>query len=81
MRTIFHAGDIVKHIPTGETWVLCGVNNERGEVIPCGWPFPTLGKAEDCVLIERGGIKEEYKRVLIREGLESYIEKDGFKNE
>lgn len=27
--------DIVLHRPTGETWVVCGVDRERGELIPC----------------------------------------------
>lgn len=73
MIKTFQAGDTVKHIPSGETWILCGANNERGEVIPCGWPFPTLAKAEDCILLKRGGPKEEYKRALKSIGLDSYI--------
>ena len=45
--------DVVLHKPSGEKWVICGVNYEQGKVIPCGFPFPTLGKLEDCELIEK----------------------------
>ena len=44
--------DVVLYKPTGETWVVCGVDHEKGELIPCGYPFPTLAKLEDCELVE-----------------------------
>lgn len=46
----FNAGDTVKHIPTGETWVLA-VNQFGDEVSPCGWP-ESIAKAVDCELLE-----------------------------
>ena len=71
-------GDIVEHIPTGEEWVVCGVNNEHGELIPCGYPFPTLAKISDCVLKKACGIPQpqEYKDALLRHGMSSFIEKE-----
>ncbi len=50
------AGDTVKHIPTGETWLLACA--ERGEVFPCGWP-ETIAKEADCELVEACGSEEE----------------------
>lgn len=44
--------DIVLHKPTGEKWVVCGVNNATGELIPCGHPFPSIAKISDCELLE-----------------------------
>jgi len=44
------AGDDVKHIPTGEEWVLAGVDTKRGEVYPAGWP-ESIADIKDCELI------------------------------
>jgi hypothetical protein len=45
----FRAGDVVKHAPTGETWVLA--NDQDGpHVSPCGWPA-CLAYAVDCALV------------------------------
>lgn len=46
----FRAGDVVKHHPTGETWIL-GTDECYGEVFPLGWP-ETSAKAKDCELVE-----------------------------
>ena len=43
------AGDIVRHGPTCEEWVLA-CDEERGEVMPCGWPM-CIAKAKDCSLV------------------------------
>ena len=45
--------DIVLHRPSGETWVVCGVNHETGQLIACGYPFPSMANVEDCELIEK----------------------------
>lgn len=70
--------DIVKHKPTGETWVVCGVNHTDGLLIPCGYPFPTVAKVEDCELIEkRHHIEyqsEEYIKTLLEKGLSNYVD-------
>jgi hypothetical protein len=43
----FKTGDVVKHIPSGETWLVawCG----EVHVIPCGWP-ESLANVSDCEL-------------------------------
>ena len=70
--------DIVRHKPSGETWVVCGVNHSKDELIPCGYPFPTLGKVSDCELIEeRYHIEpqsEEQIKALKKHGLDRFID-------
>lgn len=67
--------DIVRHIPTGETWVVCGVNVEKGKLIPCGYPFPSMANISDCEIIERRNEPQTEEEIdaLKRHGLESYI--------
>ena len=45
MRT----GDVVRHIPSGEEWLVAWADST--ELIACGWP-ETFAKVEDCELIE-----------------------------
>ncbi len=53
------AGSMVKHIPTGETWYLLGVNKEKSKVCVAGYP-PTIAELIDCIEIEEGsGIDQE----------------------
>lgn len=70
--------DVVLHKPTGETWVVCGVNYEQGYLIPCGYPFPTLAKTEDCELLEKNYHAkcqtEEQISALKKHGYESFID-------
>lgn len=74
--TKIRATDVVFHRPTGEEWVVCGVNEANGTLIPCGYPFPTMADISDCELRESSGQPqpEDYKRALRGHGLESYIE-------
>jgi len=69
--------DIVRHIPSGETWVVCGVNYDTGHLIPCGYPFPSIAKIADCELVEERysaeGQPDEYITALRALGMESYI--------
>ena len=44
------AGDTVKHLPTGETWVLA-CDEDDGRVMPAGWP-ESEARSSDCVLIQ-----------------------------
>lgn len=76
--TTIRAADIVFHRPTGEVWVVCGVNEEQGTLIPCGYPFPSLAYVSDCELKESSWIPqpENYKQALKEHGLDSYIEHD-----
>ena len=72
------AGDIVKHIPSGENWVVCGVSQTGKEkLIACGYPFPTFADISDCKLIKSGtGQSEDMKDALRRNGYVHYI--DGY---
>lgn len=73
---MINPNDFVKHIPTGEEWVVCGINYQRNILIPCGYPFPTMANISDCELIESRNLPQpnEYKQLLERNGLESFIE-------
>ena len=53
MRQIIMPSDVILHRPTGETWTVCGVDHKAGRLIPCGYPFPTVARIEDCEVIER----------------------------
>ena len=70
--------DVVRHKPTGETWVVCGVDPTQDRLIPCGYPFPTMAKLSDCEMVEewysKEGQPEEYKAVLREHGLERFVE-------
>ena len=54
----FDTGDIVKHEPTGEEWVVAFAAEGRG-LCPCGWP-ETLANIEDCTLVKRATDKERH---------------------
>ena len=68
--------DFVKHIPTGEEWVVCGVNYKTGRLIPCGYPFPSMADIKDCVLTESRGLlqDEDMVKALRKYGLVSFID-------
>jgi hypothetical protein len=70
--------DFVKHIPSGEEWVVCGVNYSKNQLIPCGYPFPSLAKISDCELIESRNIPQskEMKDALTQHGLSSFVEQE-----
>jgi hypothetical protein len=74
---MFRAGDVVKHGPTGETWWLA-VDEERGEVMPAGWP-ETIARASDCT-IERAASDEQHisalREVSAGQGLRGSIARD-----
>ncbi len=77
-RTDIRPNDTVLHKPTGETWVVCGVDRDKGTLIPCGYPFPSLANINDCELLERGYEREpqseEQIKALQGHGLTSYID-------
>lgn len=77
-RTEIMPNDVVRHEPSGETWVVCGVNREAGTLIPCGYPFPSMAKVKDCTLIERRYEQEpqsvEEIKALQRHGMDTYID-------
>lgn len=78
-RRTIKPGDYVKHLPSGEEWVVCGVNHEYDFLIPCGFPFPSMVDISDCVLTESCNKpqSEEYKQALTKHGLVSFIEREG----
>ena len=77
LTTAIMPNDVVKHLSTGEEWVVCGVNYERGELIPCGYPFPSIYQISDCTLVEKryshGGQEREQIVALQKTGLPSFI--------
>ena len=77
MKPKIMAGDTVLHRPSGETWVVCGVDREKGRLIPCGYPFPSVARLEDCELLERRKTKEqprEYAEALLAHGFGRFVE-------
>ena len=68
--------DYVRHMPSGEEWVVCGINYKRNGLVPCGYPFPTLAKITDCELLESRDLPQttEMKEALQRCGMSVYIE-------
>ena len=77
-RTKIMPNDTVLHKPSGETWVVCGVNHEQGKLIPWGYPFPTLANTEDCKILEAHYELEPQSAKAIdalqKRGLESFID-------
>lgn len=72
------SGDFALHKPTGEEWVVAGVNKEQNRLIPCGYPFPSMAKLDDCELTKSRGLKQtdEIKKALRQHGCESFIEQE-----
>ena len=70
------ANDTVLHIPSGETWTVCGVHKNGRTLIPCGYPFPTLAKVEDCIVVKKSSEPQnnEEKAALRKHGLDNYLE-------
>lgn len=56
------AGDIVRHLPSGESWTVACANDR--EVWACGWPMG-YGILDDCRL-ERAATDEEHRTMLER---------------
>jgi len=75
---VIRPNDFVEHIPSDELWCVCGVDYKRGELIPCGWPFPTIAKISDCRLVESRDMPQEegMKEALVKEGLSSFVESE-----
>lgn len=67
--------DKVLHTPSQEQWIVCGVDYERGKLVPCGYPFPTMADIKDCVLVEsgRGRQSEAMRKALQSVGLSSFL--------
>lgn len=78
MRNDIKPNDIVLHKPTGEKWVVAGVNREAHSLIPKGYPFPSVARIEDCELLERRYEFERQDEKLIKffrdNGMNGYID-------
>jgi len=78
MRDVIKPNDIVLHKPSGEKWVVAGVNYDEGRLIPMGYPFPSLAYISDCELLEERYESEFQDLGVIRyfrdHGLVSYID-------
>lgn len=77
-RTEIKPNDVVLHKPSGEKWVVAGVDRDGGRVIPKGYPFPSIARLEDCELLECGyeahPQDEDVIRGLYDRGLESFVD-------
>lgn len=62
----FRVGDVVKHIPTGETWIVTATKGD--DLIPGGWP-ESVAKEADCVMISPASNADH--RYWLRETLQS----------
>lgn len=46
------AGDVVKHLPSGEEWVVACLSYDGKSLYACGWP-ETKADVSDCLLMEK----------------------------
>lgn len=78
MRDCIKPNDVVLHKPSGEKWVVAGVNQEAGYLIPCGWPFPSFARIDSCELAERNYEQEPQRKEvilqLLHKGLDGYVD-------
>lgn len=78
MRDRIKPNDVVLHKPSGEKWVVAGVNYGEGRLIPKGYPFPSLANIADCELLERRYEFERQSDDVIKyfrdHGMTSYID-------
>lgn len=66
MTRPFIAGDVVRHEPTGEKWLLI-VDEHEGRVVPGGWP-DTRAEAKDCVLLKASNSRYETLKATSKSG-------------
>lgn len=51
-KTKIQIGDIIKHNPSGEEWVVAFADYERNQLSPLGWP-ESCASLSDCELVEK----------------------------
>lgn len=66
----FRAGDVVKHHPSGEEWVLA-CDEENGYVTPAGWP-ESRAAALDCTLIEAASDESRFEMLTNASRISGY---------
>ena len=78
MRDQIMPNDVVLHVPSGEKWVVAGVDHKDGRLIPKGHPFPSTAYVSDCKLLERKYENEwqdaEVIRYFMNNGMSSYVD-------
>ena len=63
-KPTFRAGDVVRHHPTGEEWVVAATNPATSELVCCGWP-ETIAPFSSCTLV-KAATDDEHKDTLSR---------------
>lgn len=64
--SFFRTGDHVKHLPTGEEWVVAWC--DLGDLAWCGWP-DGIANTADCLLIKKASDDEH--KAMVREVIAS----------
>jgi hypothetical protein len=59
--TLIDTGDIVKHDPSGEEWLVAYVDDDR--LAMCGWPAG-IAQLSDCTLVEKATAEARLKLLL-----------------
>lgn len=54
---MIRTGDHVRHIPSGETWVVAFVEDHTGLLCACGWPCELVPIAQ-CQLVKQASDEE-----------------------
>lgn len=52
------------HRPTGESWVILGINEVKNEVCAAGWP-PSIGKLYDCTNLQERSVRTAEERTYM----------------
>ena len=52
MTAAMRCGDVVRHIPTGEEWLVAYADHDSGYMAAAGWP-QERARISDCEIVER----------------------------
>lgn len=63
MKYTAKPGDVVRHGPSNEKWVVAYADVERDEIAWFGWP-PSYAKLSDCELLESVSIDKSLKAIV-----------------
>ena len=58
MTSEIDTGDVVKHVPSGEEWIVAYVRGDK--LCACGWP-ESLANLSDCTLVKKATDSERIK--------------------
>jgi hypothetical protein len=62
------AGDTVKHLPSGEEWIVAALSLDGAHLYACGWP-ETMAGLSDCELIAKASTDQRI--VILTEAAKS----------